>query len=637
MPLAMRFAGPREALWHALIRRNYGANHLIVGRDHAGPGVDSTGKPFYGPYEAQELVEQFSQELGVGVVPFARVRLSRPRRSATRTFAHACRGAHRLHLRHTGARGVSQQRSQAAGFGSRGPRWRRSCSGRTRSTMMRRPARESPAPPQGSGARSGPSSPSRVTAGRDLLRDMVAGITVGASQVGNAMAYTLLTGVPPVHGLYAVAAGTPAGALTLSSQRMPVVPTAALCLAAGGALAGLPAEQRAAGLFTLAVLTGVIMLAAGLLRAGGLVRFISNAVMVGLMAGISVTILLSQLGALTGFSSHYDNKVMKAEDLLVHLGDADPWTALIGLSTVLLVVLLGLTRLKLFSMALTLVVMTVAVALLDLSSVAVVGDIAPIARSLPWPRLRPVPGAGAAGAALSPSSSSASSKGPGSAAPCPTPTARSATQQRLRRAGRGEHRLRRLQRRCGGRLRSGHRAQRRRRGPQAVVGGHHGRLRHPRHPRGRSLGPAGAAGGHGGHPDRRGRQRAAAAGRPRRMEGGQDVGRDHGGDVRPGARRPARVRRARRGGDLVLKHIYLSSLDVHVRQVVTDDGGRLREVEAPRELADASVTVLDIYGSMFFAAAPRIKECLPAVGDAHCPWSSCACAAAGHCTAPRSQ
>ena len=216
---------------------------------------------------------------------------------------------------------------------------------------------------------------------------MVAGVTVGASQVGNAMAYTLLAGVPPVYGLYAVAAGTPAGALTLSSQRMPVVPTAALCLAAGGALAGLPAEQRAAGLFMLAVLTGAIMLAAGLLRAGGLVRFISNAVMVGLMTGISVTILLSQLGALTGFSSHFENRVLKAEDLLLHLGDADPWTALIGFSTVLLVVLLGLTRLKLFAMALTLVVMTVAVALFDLSSVAVVGDIAPIPRSLPWPHL----------------------------------------------------------------------------------------------------------------------------------------------------------------------------------------------------------------------------------------------------------
>ena len=70
LPLAMRMAGPREAVWHALIRRNYGANHLIVGRDHAGPGKDSEGKPFYGPYDAQDLVESVSEELGIKVVPF---------------------------------------------------------------------------------------------------------------------------------------------------------------------------------------------------------------------------------------------------------------------------------------------------------------------------------------------------------------------------------------------------------------------------------------------------------------------------------------------------------------------------------------------------------------------------------------
>jgi sulfate adenylyltransferase len=70
LPLAMRLAGPREALWHALIRRNYGANHLIVGRDHAGPGLDSTGKPFYGPYDAQELVSRYADELGVKMIPF---------------------------------------------------------------------------------------------------------------------------------------------------------------------------------------------------------------------------------------------------------------------------------------------------------------------------------------------------------------------------------------------------------------------------------------------------------------------------------------------------------------------------------------------------------------------------------------
>lgn len=71
LPLAMRLAGPHEALWHALIRRNHGANHLIIGRDHASPGIDSTGKPFYGPYDAQELVEEFRDELGVKVVPFS--------------------------------------------------------------------------------------------------------------------------------------------------------------------------------------------------------------------------------------------------------------------------------------------------------------------------------------------------------------------------------------------------------------------------------------------------------------------------------------------------------------------------------------------------------------------------------------
>ena len=70
LPLAMRLAGPREVLWHALIRRNFGATHLIVGRDHAGPGVDATGHPFYAPYAAQECMQQYSADLGIGMVPF---------------------------------------------------------------------------------------------------------------------------------------------------------------------------------------------------------------------------------------------------------------------------------------------------------------------------------------------------------------------------------------------------------------------------------------------------------------------------------------------------------------------------------------------------------------------------------------
>jgi len=70
LPLAMRMGGPREALWHAIIRKNYGCTHFIVGRDHAGPGKDSSGKPFYGPYAAQELVAKHQAELGIAMVPF---------------------------------------------------------------------------------------------------------------------------------------------------------------------------------------------------------------------------------------------------------------------------------------------------------------------------------------------------------------------------------------------------------------------------------------------------------------------------------------------------------------------------------------------------------------------------------------
>ncbi len=69
-PLAMRMAGPRECIWHAIMRRNYGANHLIVGRDHAGPGKDSTGRPFYGPYEARDTLAKHSDEVGVKDVPY---------------------------------------------------------------------------------------------------------------------------------------------------------------------------------------------------------------------------------------------------------------------------------------------------------------------------------------------------------------------------------------------------------------------------------------------------------------------------------------------------------------------------------------------------------------------------------------
>lgn len=73
LPLAMRMGGPREALWHAIIRKNHGATHFIVGRDHAGPGKNSKGVEFYGPYDAQHAVEKYRDELGIEVVEFQQV------------------------------------------------------------------------------------------------------------------------------------------------------------------------------------------------------------------------------------------------------------------------------------------------------------------------------------------------------------------------------------------------------------------------------------------------------------------------------------------------------------------------------------------------------------------------------------
>src|SRR5439155_20633187 len=73
LPLSLRMAGPREAVWHAIIQRNYGCSHLIVGRDHAGPGNGGNDRPFYDPFAAHELLLKYETELGIGAVTFSRM------------------------------------------------------------------------------------------------------------------------------------------------------------------------------------------------------------------------------------------------------------------------------------------------------------------------------------------------------------------------------------------------------------------------------------------------------------------------------------------------------------------------------------------------------------------------------------
>ena len=85
LPLAMRMGGPREAVWHGIIRKNYGCTHIIVGRDHAGPGNDSRGQPFFGPYEAQELFKKYEDEIEISMVPFHQLVYSQDRAQYVQT------------------------------------------------------------------------------------------------------------------------------------------------------------------------------------------------------------------------------------------------------------------------------------------------------------------------------------------------------------------------------------------------------------------------------------------------------------------------------------------------------------------------------------------------------------------------
>ncbi len=223
----------------------------------------------------------------------------------------------------------------------------------------------------------------------NLVPDLIAGLTTGVANIPDAMASSVLAGANPVQGLYAIMVGTPLGAIFGSSAFMNVAATSALAITAGSALAdaGFTGDAHAVAIATLAVLTGLIMVLAGLLKMGRLLRFVANSVVIGFLTGVSINVILSQLGDFTGYSSEYSNKVVKAIDTLLHLNQVDVPTTVIGLLTVAIILLVDRTRLRNFSMLFGMVIASAVVILLDLTSVQQVSDIATIPTSLPMPQL----------------------------------------------------------------------------------------------------------------------------------------------------------------------------------------------------------------------------------------------------------
>ncbi len=228
---------------------------------------------------------------------------------------------------------------------------------------------------------------------RNLAADLIAALTFAVVNVPQAMAHALLATVNPVLGIYTLMVAVPVGAIFSSSVFMNVSSTAALSVAAGVVLTDFPGGQKVQALVVLVLLVGVIQLLAGLFRLGFLIRFVSNAVMTGFLNGVAVLIILGQLSDLTGYQSQFSNRVAQALDLLLRIGQIDVQTTIIGgLTLGLIVALLLLKRLQRFAFIIAIAVATVLLAVLtvpfmptaaEFGAVPTVGDISAIARSLP--------------------------------------------------------------------------------------------------------------------------------------------------------------------------------------------------------------------------------------------------------------
>ncbi|MBB5234645.1 SulP family inorganic anion transporter [Deinococcus budaensis] len=216
-----------------------------------------------------------------------------------------------------------------------------------------------------------------------LRQDTVAGLINAVVSVPDGLASAALAGVNPVYGLYTSIAAPVAGSALVSAQLMQISTTTASALAAGQAIAGYPAAQRDGALFLLVLLVGVFLAIFGVLRLGRLVRFVSHAVMTGFLTGVAAVLVLDQLAPLVGYSPRGANEIVQFVDLLRNPAQFNVPTILTGVVALALVFGLARTRLATLASLVALVVPTLLAVLLGWGAVEQVADVSPIPRGLP--------------------------------------------------------------------------------------------------------------------------------------------------------------------------------------------------------------------------------------------------------------
>ncbi|MFV1989580.1 MAG: SulP family inorganic anion transporter [Acidimicrobiales bacterium] len=219
-----------------------------------------------------------------------------------------------------------------------------------------------------------------------LKKDAVAGVVLGGQSVPDGLAGGLLAGVNPVFGLYGYLFGMIGAALVTSSEFMTVQATGAMAAVVSDVNEVHGGEDPERALFTLAILTGIVMIGAGVLKLGSILRFVSNAVMVGFISGVGINIVLGQLDDFTGRNSQGANRLTQTLDLILNPGEIDLTTLAVGIFTIVLILTLERTRLGALSLVVAVVAGSAVVPLFGWD-VALLADIVSIPAGLPGPRL----------------------------------------------------------------------------------------------------------------------------------------------------------------------------------------------------------------------------------------------------------